>query len=147
MDVLILRDARESAAKCSLTPLRGLRGIHFQSWHPEQRYAVGRRVLLHPDGELLGPAEAGSNLLLLDCAWRRLPRMRASLDGELALRRLPPLHTAYPRRSKLFQDPQQGLASVEALYAALAILGQRRRDLLHGYRWRDDFLGANPELA
>jgi len=147
VDVLILRDARESAAKCSLTPLRGLDGIRFQSWHPEQRYAVGKRVLLHPDGELLTPADAGADLLLLDCAWRRLPRMRASLDGELALRRLPLLRTAYPRRSKLFEDPDQGLASVEALYAALSILGHPRRELLDGYRWRARFLAANPELA
>jgi pre-rRNA-processing protein TSR3 len=147
MDVLILRDGRESAAKCSLTPLRGLPGLRFQSWRPEERYAVGQRILLHPAGELLSAADAGSDLLLLDCAWRRVPSMLASLDGELALRRLPPLQTAYPRRSKLFEDPSDGLASVEALYAALAILGTPRRELLEGYRWRAAFLSANPRLA
>jgi rRNA small subunit aminocarboxypropyltransferase len=147
VDVLILRDGREAAAKCSLTPLRGLAGLRFQSWRPEERYAVGKRVLLHPEGELLSAADAGCDLLLLDCAWRRVPLMLASLDGEVALRRLPQLQTAYPRRSKLFQDPNEGLASVEALYAALALLGAPRRDLLDGYRWRDAFLSANPGLA
>jgi len=147
VDVMILRDGRESTAKCSLTPLRGMPGLRFQSWRPEDRYAVGKRILLHPGGELLSAADAGSDLLLLDCAWRRVPLMRASLDGELALRRLPRLQTAYPRRSKLFEDPNEGLASVEALYAALAILGAPRSELLDGYRWRADFLSANPTLA
>jgi len=147
VDILILRDGRESAAKCSLTPLRGMAGLRFQSWRTEERYAVGKRILLHPEGELLSAADGGCDLLLLDCAWRRVPAMLASLDGELTLRRLPPLRTAYPRRSKLFEDPGEGLASVEALYAALAILGHARRELLDGYRWREAFLSANPGLA
>jgi pre-rRNA-processing protein TSR3 len=147
MDVLILRDPRESPAKCSLTPLRGLAGIDLRTWRFDRRYAVGGRVLLHPEGEPLSAGDAGRGLLLLDCAWRRLPRMQASLDGQLHLRRLPPLRTAYPRRSKLFVDPAAGLASVEALYAALALLGERRAELLADYRWREDFLRLNPELA
>ena len=146
-DVLILRDPRESVKKCSLTPLRGLPGIRFERWDHERRYAVGRRLVLHPEGELLGPADEGLDLLLVDCAWRRMPGMLATVDGELLPRRLPPLVTAYPRRSKLFEDPERGLASVEALYAALALLGERRPELLAAYRWREAFLAANPSLA
>jgi len=147
MDVLILRDPRESARKCSLFPLRGTAGIDLQSWRFDRRYAVGRRILLHPDGELLSSSDAGRGVLLLDCAWRRLPQMLASLDGEPLPRRLPRLVTAYPRRSKLFEDPSGGLSSVEALYAALAILGERPVQLLAHYRWREQFLAANPQLA
>jgi len=76
-----------------------------------------------------------------------VPQVLRTLEGELALRRLPPLESAYPRRSKLFEDPAGGLASVEALYAALAILGEPRPELLDGYRWRERFLAANPGLA
>jgi pre-rRNA-processing protein TSR3 len=147
MDVLILRDPRESPAKCSLTPVRGLAGIDLRTWRHDRRYAVDGRVLLHPEGELLTGADAGGGLLLLDCAWRRLRQMMASLDGVVVLRRLPPLRTAYPRRSKLFDDPTAGLASIEALYAALALLGERRPELLDGYRWREPFLSANPQLT
>ena len=40
----------------------------------------------------------------------------------LALRSLPAeVETAYPRRSKVFEDPAGGLATIEAIFAALAI--------------------------
>ena len=72
--VLILRDPRESAAKCSLSPLRGLPGLEFQSWRHDRRFDVGRRILLHPEGELLSERDRGPGLLLVDCAWRRVPQ-------------------------------------------------------------------------
>jgi pre-rRNA-processing protein TSR3 len=146
LDVLILRDPRESPKRCSLTPLRGLAGLRFCSWSPTLELEVGGRLLLHPEGALLQPGEGGEGLLLLDCSWRRLERLLACLRGETVRRRLPPLRTAYPRRSRTFTDPAQGLASVEALYAATAVLGRPRPELLRGYRWAEDFLAANPGL-
>jgi len=147
IDVLILRDPRESPAKCSLTPLRGLPGITFVEYHGGRRLDAGRRILLSPEGTELGPADRGLDLLLVDCSWRRVPKLVATLDGELLPRRLPPLVTAYPRRSKTFPDPALGLASVEALYAAVLLLGEPRPELLAHYRWREAFLAANPSLA
>ena len=64
--------------------------------------------------------------------------------GALHHRSLPDgIRTAYPRRSKLFDDPEGGLASVEALFAATAIVGIPRFDLLDHYRWADQFLELN----
>jgi pre-rRNA-processing protein TSR3 len=146
IDVLIVRDPRESAAKCSLTPLRGRPGITFVSYHPERRVAAGRRIRLDPDGASLTEADRGVPLLVVDCAWRRVKSVLATIDGELVPRRLPPFETAYPRRSKLFEDPERGLASVEALYAALHLLGEPRPELLEGYRWAARFLALNPVL-
>lgn len=146
IDVLIYRDPRESTAKCSLTPLRGKAGIRFVAHRVDRRVDVGARILLHPQGELLTPADAGLPLLLVDCSWRRVPQLLGLLDGELTHRRLPDLETAYPRKSRQFEDPASGLASVEALYAALAILGDRRPELLAEYRWAQAFLDANPNL-
>jgi pre-rRNA-processing protein TSR3 len=143
IDVLIVRDPRESTKKCSLTPLRGLAGLRFVKFDRDRRVDAGTRILLHPDGELLSRADRGRDLLLVDCAWRYLPSILATIDGELVHRRLPPLATAYPRTSKLFEDPASGLASVEALYAALAILGEARPELLASYRWKDEFLARN----
>lgn len=144
--MLVLRDPRESVRKCSLSPLRGLEGIEFRAYLRGRRLDASGRALLHPEGELLGPADAAIGLLLVDCAWRHLPRLLEEVDGDPVRRRLPPLVTAYPRRSRVFEDPHAGLASVEALYAALALLGRPRPELLRGYRWADAFLAANPGL-
>ena len=146
LDVLILRDPRESTKKCSLTPLRGTSGIRFVNYHPERRLDAGQRVLLSPAGEPISARDRGLPLLLVDCAWRRVPTLLKTVDGELVARRLPPLATAYPRKSIIFDDPREGLASVEALYAALALLGEVRPELLAGYHWREEFLRANPTL-
>lgn len=144
LDLLVLRDSRESAKKCSLTPLRGTAGVRFAAYRPDRRVPVGRRVVLHPDGDELGPDDRGVPLLVVDCAWRKLPTLLACVDGDLLPRRLPHLITAYPRASRHF-DPEHGLASIEAVYAALRLLGADRPDLLDGYRWGDEFLRLNAE--
>ncbi len=147
LDVLILRDPRESAKKCSLTPLHGLAGVTFVTYRADRRVAAGARILLHPEGELLSPADRGRGLFLVDCAWRKVDQLLATVDGDPPRRRLPPLASAYPRKSKVFEDPAQGLASVEALYAALALLGEPAPELFAEYRWADEFLRRNPSLA
>ena len=51
--------------------------------------------------------------------------------------------TAYPRVSKRGTDPDNGLASVEALFAAYHLLGRPTAGLLDHYRWAAQFLAAN----
>lgn len=146
LDVLILRDPRESKKKCSLTPLEGLAGVRFVAYRPDRRLDAGGRVLLDPDGAPFTEADRGRPLFLVDCAWRRVPTLLRTVDGELERRRLPDLVTAYPRVSRFFADPVRGLASVEALYAAARLVGMSTAGLLDAYRWRDDFLATNAEL-
>lgn len=146
MDILIVRDPKEPSKKCSLTPLRGLSGLRFVSLRGGKRVDAGRRIWLHPEGEELSEADRGMDLLLVDCAWRKLPAISKAIDGELLPRRLPRLVSAYPRRSKVAVDPSEGLASVEALYAAIALLEGPRPELLANYRWAEQFLAANPQL-
>ena len=143
MHILILRDPRESKAKCSLTPLRGMEGVRFVDYHHERRLQAGERVLLHPEGEELSEADRGKDLLLVDCSWRRVDKLLATVDGTLVHRRLPAMETAYPRKSKTFDDPSSGLASVEALYAACLLMGEERAEFLAEYRWKEEFLRRN----
>ncbi len=146
LDVLIVRDPRESAKKCSLIPLRGTPGIEFVAYDGDRTVDATGRVLLDPEGELISEADRGLPLLVLDSSWRRLPKLAKTITGEPLRRRLPPLITAYPRRSKQFEDPSEGLASVEALYGALVLLGHTGIDyLLDDYLWKDDFLRVNAE--
>ncbi len=142
--VLIFRDSHESIQKCSLTPLRGNPDLRFIEYPCEEPVDSGGRILLHTDGEVIGPADAGHGLMIVDSSWHRLPKLLRRVTGDPPRRRLPPLHTAYPRKSKRYEDPAEGLASVEALYAALFLLGHARPDLLDGYHWKDRFLELNP---
>ena len=146
MDVLILRDPREAWKKCSLGGLRGNSEVRFVSYNPRHRVDAGGRILLHPDGEELTEADRGSDLFVVDCAWRRLPTLLRTVDGPLRLRRVPHYQTAYPRKNKKMFDPSTGLASIEALYAAALLLGEPRAQWLAEYHFAEAFLLANPSL-
>ena len=141
--ILILRDPRESIKKCSLTPLRGKPGVVFQSYYRDRRIEAGGRVLLDPEGAPFTEADRGRGLFLIDCSWRRVGQLAETVDGVVERRRLPELETAYPRKSRIFEDPATGLASIEALFVATLLLGEPRLDLLDEYRWRDGFLETN----
>ncbi|MCB9883127.1 MAG: DUF367 domain-containing protein [Planctomycetes bacterium] len=142
--VVIVRNDRESPKKCSLTPVREREDLTFLLHKSERILEIGEATLLHPDGEPLTAADGARPLLLVDASWRRLRRVLMDLRGAFVRRSLPAqLGTAYPRRSSTFDDPTAGLASIEALHAALAILGRRDDTLLDGYLWKDAFLSRN----
>jgi hypothetical protein len=90
----------------------------------------------------------GGRLMVLDATWVRIPlvlrRLEDPAGGGWVFRSLPPdIVTAYPRVSKLTKDPAGGLASVEALFSATAVLGEPIPGLLAGYRWANEFLSRN----
>jgi len=149
LELILLRLNKESPKKCSLTPLRGrdewqIRWIHCALG---AQVDVGEVTLLHPDGDELSPSDLARPLLLVDSSWRDLPRVLRGVEGTLHRRSLPKgLVTAYPRRSHTFEDPETGLASIEALHAACAMLGQRDDRLLEGYYWADRYLELNSSL-
>ena len=86
------------------------------------------------DGPPLTAADAASGLLLLDGSWRWAASMTRDF-ADVTPRSLHGWRTAYPRSSKLGTDPDNGLASVEALYVAYHILGRPTAGLLDHYRW------------
>ena len=145
---LVLRHYKERKSKCSLQPLVDRSDIAFVEWEPEASLELGPHLLLELDAPELSREDAGLPLLLLDSTWRYLAPMRASVTGPIIPRALPKsLQTAYPRKSKLNNDPGAGLASIEALYAALRILGRRDDSLLSDYHWREEFLGYCDEAG
>ncbi|MGB0743263.1 MAG: hypothetical protein ACPGSB_01950 [Opitutales bacterium] len=97
-------------------------------------------TLLGLNAPLLSAEDVERPLLLLDSTWRLLPQLEVCVVGEPVRRSLPSVQTAYPRVSKLAQDPSGGLASVEALYLAQLLLGKRDDSLLEGYHWKEAFL-------
>ena len=141
ISTLILRHPRERLSKCSLTPLHNRPELKFMKAHPGLKIDATGYTVLAMNAPVLSKADAGRPLLLLDSTWRLLPQLNACLEGDPIPRSLPSgIGTAYPRISKVSEDPLGGLASVEALYLARRLLGDDDPSLLNDYYWRDCFL-------
>jgi len=145
---LLVVHPRENRAKCSLEPLRGRLDLRFVRFRPSlaQELALdpASHVRLAVDGEPLSARDDGRGLILLDGNWRFAAPMNRAF-AQVPARSLAGFRTAYPRTSKRQDDPTEGLASIEALYLALRILGRPTAGLLDAYHWRDRFLAANQE--
>ncbi len=153
---LIVQDYKENLRKCTAVALRKLDGFDFirlsKPRPREEAPELPRGLLLDIDGPVLTPADrpflaADGRVIVFDASWARvssLERRVTTCDTNLPRRSLPPsLRTAYPRRSKLFDDPGGGLATVEAIFTVTALLCIPRPEILEGYRWATDFLSLN----
>jgi len=142
LPTVIVRNRRENPRKCSILPLRGRDDLVFTGYPLDKRLSLESYVRLAAEGEELSERDAGSGVLLLDGSWRWATVMnRDFLD--VPARSLHGYRTAYPRKSKLDTDPENGLASVEALFMAYHILGRPTRGLFEHYRWAEEFLRIN----
>jgi ribosome biogenesis protein Tsr3 len=144
--ILIIVRRGEDRAQCTIQPLRGTPGLEFLRYPLRQKPDLSHHLLLAPGAPPLTTADACRPLVLLDANWRHAAKMRKAIEPVEA--RSIPLgwQTAYPRRSKIHADPDTGLATVEALFAALCVLGHRDDSLLRLYPWRDAFLALNRNL-
>src|SRR5229473_1720181 len=142
LPTIIVRNPRENQRKCSVLPLKGRDDLLFLSYPVKTLPKLDSYIRLAADGPELSLADAGCGVLLLDGSWRWAHVMNRDFLA------VPPrsLHgyvTAYPRKSKQGTDPDNGLASVEALFVAYHILGRPTEGLLEHFRWADEFLRLN----
>lgn len=142
----IIRHASENLAKCTLEPLRQRAELEFFEATPGFQIDGTDMTLLEVGAPVLGPLDAGRKILLLDGNWKHVEFLRSRVVGTPIVRSLPVIDTAYPRRNRSGLDPLVGLASVEALYLALKILGHDDPTLLADYHWREEFLRRVIEL-
>lgn len=139
--VTVIRHPKERISKCSLKSLHDESWIEFYKANEGFSFDATGYILLALDAPVLSAKDEGHPLLLLDSTWRLLPQVQECVQGEPIYRTLPEgVETAYPRVSKISEDPMGGLASIEALYLALKILGEDKPELLSDYYWKDDFL-------
>jgi pre-rRNA-processing protein TSR3 len=139
---VIVRHTHENPRKCSVLPLKGRPDVVFLTYPVKNRPPLEGYVRLAAEGPPLSSADAGNGILLLDGSWRWAEAMtRDFLD--VPPRSLSGWHTAYPRASKLGTDPDNGLASIEALFLAYHLLGRPTTGLLDHYYWADAFLRSN----
>ncbi len=136
----IVRHPDENLAKCTLEPLRLRKELSFFQFSASLEIQASDAIVLSVDAPLISSADAGRPLILLDGNWKHVPKLKSCLRGTPIYRSLPKVPTAYPRRNDEGLDPAEGLASVEALYLALKLLGNDDLSLLSQYHWRDSFL-------
>lgn len=139
---VIVRHSAENPRKCSVLPLRGRQDLLFLPYPVRERPDLTGFVRLAAEGPELSMADAVAGILLLDGSWRRASAMVREF-ADVPPRSLHSWQTAYPRVSKLGTDPDNGLASVEALFIAYHILGRPTAGLLDHYRWGEEFLRLN----
>lgn len=139
---IIVRHPRENPRKCSVLPLRHRADLLFLRFPTPARPDLTNYVRLAADGPELSRADAAAGVLLLDGSWRWAAAMTRDF-ADVPPRSLHGWQTAYPRVSKLGTDPDNGLASVEALFLAYHLLGRPTAGLLDHYRWGDEFLRVN----
>jgi len=143
---IILRHRRENLNKCSLKGLETRSDMLFFPYPNPPPLVLSGYLMLTLDAPPLTREDASYGILLLDATWRYACVMARNLPNasQLIHRSLPSsLQTAYPRRQLDCPDPERGLASIEALYSAYAILGRDTTGLLDNYHWRESFLEKN----
>ncbi|MGD9856665.1 MAG: hypothetical protein AB7U20_17095 [Planctomycetaceae bacterium] len=141
---MIVVHPKEKRRKCTVEVLRRRADFVFRRYPDVGESPPAGYVRLGLGGIALSTADRGCGLLVLDGTWRLAERMEQDF-ARIPVRTLPPWKSAYPRTSKLFDDPHGGLATIEAIYAACHILGRDVSGLLDAYHWRDEFLALNAE--
>ena len=139
---IIVRHPKENPKKCSVMPLKGRADVVFLNYPARTVPPLEGYIRLAAEGPELSAADAACGVLLLDGSWRWAEAMEKTFQ-QVPPRALHGWKTAYPRVSKLGTDPDNGLASIEALYLAHHILGRPTAGLLHEYRWGNEFLRLN----
>lgn len=143
---IVCRHRKENLKKCSLRGLESRSDFNFFSYPQTELPDLSGYLLLRLDAPPLSPADAGHGLFVLDATWRYAEKMERCLGpfDHLEARSLPSgIRTAYPRKQDDCSDPERGLASVEAIYAAYVLMGRDPGGLLDNYYWAKDFLLKN----
>jgi pre-rRNA-processing protein TSR3 len=145
----IIIDSGETSNKCTIAPLADR--IDFSLFRVKGNNRLGplrSPILLHHEGQCLTQireTETVTGIASVDCVWRRLDILIRRIEGPLpVLARIPEgFETAYPRHNKNNDDPSGGLATIEAIFVASAILGNWDVSLLCQYYFGRKFVEIN----
>lgn len=144
LKTIILRHRRENLKKCSLRGLETRTDMQFFTYPKNSPPILTNYILLDLNGPPLTIEDNHFGLFLIDGTWNYAKTMTASIKEPLITRSLPATYrTAYPRRQPSCDDPERGLASIEALFIAYEILGRPTTGLLDHYYWKEPFLQLN----
>jgi rRNA small subunit aminocarboxypropyltransferase len=139
---VIVVHPKERKSKCTVHPLRGDERFSFWKFPKIGPEPLNQYVRLGYGGQVISEKDYDRGLLVLDGTWKLAEKMEEPFK-DIEIRSLPPWKTAYPRISKMFEDPQGGLATIEAIFAAYHLMGRKTDRLLDHYHWADQFLKLN----
>lgn len=144
LNTIIIRHRKENLKKCSLRGLESRSDISFYTYPLTTFPDFSSHILLTLDAPILS-SEDTSPLLIIDGTWKYAQKMIDNLPLHLLIKRSLPteIKTAYPRRQADCPEPERGLASVEALFAAYFVSGKNTQGLLDHYYWKSHFLEKN----
>jgi len=146
---IILRHKKENLKKCSLRGLESRNDMQFYTYPKSYPENLDNYILLTIDAEELSEKDQNLGLFLIDGTWNLAAKMERLLPNypNLQKRSLPKnLKTAYPRVQTGCLDPDRGLASIEALYAAYIILKRPTEGLMNFYYFKEKFDELNSNL-
>ena len=145
LQTIIYRHKKENKKKCSLKGLEKRADMLFFEYPTEPLPKLNNYILLDLDAPPLSVKDQDKGLLLIDGTWNYAKKMCDNIETSQFIPRSLPSNivTAYPRKQTGCLDPQRGLASIEALYAAYQVLGWDTKGLLDNYYWKDLFLEKN----
>jgi len=150
MKIWIIRHHTEPRKKCSLTPLENRKDLIFFSDKDIDKLDFNGKIILHPDGEPLTKKDKNKQIVLIDAYWKKAysmyNRIIINQKAKVELRSINGFKTAYPRKSKFYKEPENGLASAECLFAVYLIFGKYDESLLDGYYWKKQFLEKNKRI-
>jgi len=151
----VILDSGETPNKCTIAPL--VYRKDFRLIGVTKKLTLGplrSDLLLHPEGECLTNLREQfahappTSIAAIDCIWRRLSPILKRVEGSLpVLARIPAgIVTAYPRKADNGSDPDGGLATIEAIFVAAALLGNWDPTLLSEYYFGRKFVELNAKL-
>ncbi len=146
----VVIEKSETPNKCTIAPLSNRHDFKLiEIKGPGVFGPLKANVLLHHEGKCLTSFADSKNAIqgiaAIDCVWRRLDQHMTRLTGVLPeLARIPEgFVTAYPRKSFHDLDPTDGLATIEAIFIASAMLGNWDVSLLSEYYFGSEFIKLN----
>ena len=146
----VIIDSSETPNKCTIAPLA--HRPDFRLFRVKGSGALGplnSPILLHHEGQCLTTIHKSfseiSGIATVDCVWKRLEGLLKRIaEPRPTFARIPDgFETAYPRRSENNSDPTGGLATIEAIFVAAALLGKWDVSLLSEYYFGRKFIELN----
>lgn len=143
----VLLDEGETPNKCTIAPLTHRSDFQIiRTKNLKGKIHLRAEILLHMDGcNILDLPKSVSGIAAIDCVWRRLEPLTQRIVSPKWVRLPDGIQTAYPRRDDRGEDPTAGLATIEALFAARAILGIWDVSLLENYHFGRKFVEINAD--